>query len=183
MTMTPLHGSIPVFAHQNRDRSDEFKFLAAGCLKKNSNIDHESSTKSVSFHSIQILEFRPTLGDNPSVRTGPPLTISLIPQRIDTIDVDLYELFRNRRRDKESIWLSTRDRTETLLSEGYTEEDILSAIAEVDRIKFQRYISARYDPEALLRSDEERIILLEEAAVRNVVDNEARPSSTMLASY
>jgi hypothetical protein len=79
------------------------------------------------------------------VREGPPVTISWTPERIDERRLDEYEIFRDRRRDKLALFLSTTNRVERLLSEGYTAEDIQKAVAECRKAKTERLLSRYCD--------------------------------------
>jgi hypothetical protein len=82
-----------------------------------------------------------------SIHSGPPLTLAGDPLKKLTTDVELYELFRDRRRDKVGLTLSARQRTEILLNAGYTEKMILDAVETVQRCRYERYVSAQFDPE------------------------------------
>jgi hypothetical protein len=75
------------------------------------------------------------------VHAGPPIQIGWTPQKIDLLELDIYEVFRHRRRDRHALQLSTYKRTEALLLHGYTEDEILAACAECERVKYERLIS------------------------------------------
>jgi hypothetical protein len=75
------------------------------------------------------------------VHAGPPIQIGWTPQKIDLLELDIYEVFRHRRRDRHALQLSTYKRTEVLLLHGYTEDEILAACSECERVKYERLIS------------------------------------------
>ena len=113
--------------------------------EKSSRKDHR---RKVSFSDITILEFPVSLGCNPSCSQGPPLTLSGVdPQKVQTTNVELYELFRDRRRDKVGLTLTARQRTEILLGAGYTEDDISDAVKALRQLRYERLLNARLDRE------------------------------------
>ncbi|KAG7340769.1 hypothetical protein IV203_024312 [Nitzschia inconspicua] len=159
MTMSTTYNDSPCGHYSDSEESFEYPPLSrpscqqSGCFKCSSNATQAESRfhgglrstrhrKSVSFDSIRILEFPPALGDNPSVRDGPPLTLSWRPQRIKEQRLDVYEIFRDRRRERPDLFLPTSLRIKTLLLEGYTEEELMDASAECVKVKRERFVSA-----------------------------------------
>ena len=60
----------------------------------------------VSFSNVEIIELPYTLGDNPSVSSGAPISASWIAQKRTILDLDFFERFRPERRNKRALQLS-----------------------------------------------------------------------------
>jgi hypothetical protein len=67
-------------------------------------------SRAVSFKTVEIYEHAYELGDNPSVSNGPPLTISWEQQDVHLLDLNQYELSRDRRKSKAQFRLTNKDR-------------------------------------------------------------------------
>jgi hypothetical protein len=112
------------------------------CLKQASSTPARSKTKTVSFDSIQLNEHYVILGDNPSVSSGPPLTIAWESQACQHSSVDDYEEERPTRRNKESLVIPRNVREEWLRKSGFARSDMVEAQRNVQKIKRQRAASA-----------------------------------------
>mmetsp|Transcript_117183 Transcript_117183/g.164834 ORF Transcript_117183/g.164834 Transcript_117183/m.164834 type:complete len:155 (+) Transcript_117183:28-492(+) len=84
-----------------------------------------SSKKTVSFSTIEIIEFPITLGDNPSVSSGAPLTIEWTPQDRCQFELDVFEKYRPRRRHSSRLAIAPHIREEVLLAHGFGLDEIL----------------------------------------------------------
>lgn len=96
--------------------------------------------RSVSFHKIVIREYERTVGDNPSVSSGPPIGIgwSYDPQH-SVLDVDEYEATRPARRSSIECKMPPSIRERLLREEwGYARSDITKAIRDVNIHKSKR---------------------------------------------
>ena len=91
--------------------------------------------KHVGFSTIEIIEFPITLGCNPSVSSGPPLTIEWEPQQRTTFDLDMFEEYRPERRHRLELPLDAFIREEVLVESGIG----------LDQILFWKEISAEND--------------------------------------
>jgi hypothetical protein len=80
------------------------------------------------------------IGDQ--VHEGPPIQLGRTPERINVVEIDTYELFRHRRRDRHALAISTDERFFTLLSLGYSEDEIIAATVECAKVKHERCLSA-----------------------------------------
>jgi hypothetical protein len=76
------------------------------------------------------------------VQDGPPVQIGWTPEKENVLAINVYEVFRPRRRDRTDLFLSTDERTETLLLQGYSEDEIHAASTECARVKYERCLSA-----------------------------------------
>jgi len=96
--------------------------------------------KRVSFDFIQIREYEQVLGDNPSVSSGPPLSIGWkFCQESATYAIDDYESLHPQRRASSELRIPAEVRKATLMNEfGFSEKDIKESCAEVNRVKVKR---------------------------------------------
>jgi hypothetical protein len=95
-------------------------------------------TKKLSFDKVEIIELAITLGDNPSVSAGAPLTVEWKSQKRTTFQLDFFEKFRPERRSRSSLVISTEDRKGLLLNHGFCLEEIVDASLEAARIRRDR---------------------------------------------
>uniref|UniRef100_A0A7S1BH83 Uncharacterized protein n=1 Tax=Corethron hystrix TaxID=216773 RepID=A0A7S1BH83_9STRA len=97
----------------------------------------------VSFDNIHILEFLPALGDNPSCRCGPPITIRREHSDERFIDLEKYEASKLENnignRKGQALYISSFVRRLSLTEEGeYSAKDIRRAQKDVESIKENR---------------------------------------------
>jgi len=102
------------------------------------------SAKTVIFHKVIIREYERTLGDNPSVRRGPAISIGwrYVPDAI-VIDLDEYETTRPPRRSKNEIIVPETVRMSMLKEYEFTTREIMAATKEVNITRKQRIQTAR----------------------------------------
>jgi hypothetical protein len=119
---------------------------ANGCLKvvtQEDSLNHlygseKSPTYFVQWSTIDVYSHEILLGDNPSVSSGPPLTISWMAHEHHPISIDDYEKSKPERRRKVEM-LSPRQRREDLLiSAGYNRSDLKAAGNEAAAIRQMR---------------------------------------------
>jgi hypothetical protein len=95
--------------------------------------------RSVQFRSIEILEFAYTVGDNPSVSSGVPLSMEWTPQMKTIIPVYVFETHRPPRSCEFSPRrICSRRREKILLRNGCSIEDMTTAAKDVLRIQNER---------------------------------------------
>jgi hypothetical protein len=104
------------------------------------NNEYPTLTRSVSFSSVDIKEFKMTLGHHPSVSSGPPVMLDITPMASQVVPLDDYEASRSqtRRRTRRQLKLSRTDRNGILDNEGFTPEQIQDACIEAKKIRQQR---------------------------------------------
>lgn len=100
--------------------------------------------RTVSFNQIEIKEFKMTLGDHPSARSGPPVRIDWNSKPVidRVVSLDEYELSRKplRRTSRKQLKLSYNDRKGILMQDqGFTQEEVNAAWNEALAIRKQRY--------------------------------------------
>ena len=92
----------------------------------------EKRKKSVKFNQVEIIEFPYTLGDNPSVSFGPPISMAYSHQ--DRFSVDLIEYDDAKqtihRRSMQEMRMDQMLRTHILQSSGHSLRDIMQATME-----------------------------------------------------
>jgi hypothetical protein len=111
--------------------------------RKNASLKSVSMTRNVSFSSIDIKEFKMTLGDHPSAVSGPPIRIdwSSKPTIESVVSLDEFEQIRKPlRRKRKQLKLTNHQRKEILLNQqGFTQDEINKAWVEAQQIRQQRY--------------------------------------------
>jgi len=112
-------------------QNDEAEYLTDDDRKLQSS---SSSRKRVAFGSVQVREYNRTIGDNPFVRVGVPVSLDWQFSERSEVPIDEYEQSRPPR--KAVLRLSSITRRNMLLNVwGYTEEDIANADKEIQKIK------------------------------------------------
>jgi hypothetical protein len=117
--------------------------------------------RSVQFRSIEILEFAYTVGDNPSVRSGVPLSMEWIHQMKTVIPLCFFESHRPPRSRGECgpRRLSSRHREKVLLRNGCSIQDMTTAARDALRIQEERaFTSYQLQTQKLMRSRRKREI-------------------------
>lgn len=92
----------------------------------------------VSFNKISIREYPRTLGDNPSVSVGPPLTLDW-DYNTAVFSIEDYEANRPERRTKENLVLPRNLRVNILKYEcGISRSEMAESIRKVNAVKANR---------------------------------------------
>jgi hypothetical protein len=98
----------------------------------------QQAKKSVRFKTIEIFEYPITLGDNPSVTSGAPLTIEWEVQRKSKFPLEYFEKHRPAHKQKNSLRISGKGRKQLLLRCGFSHEEIINAALEATEMKKER---------------------------------------------
>lgn len=102
--------------------------------------DTDNSKKSaVSFGTVRVHQHRLTLGDNPGVSTGVPLTLGWDVEDSETYDLQSFE--RNNASEEHKLSRITRGKRELIASEHHSRGSILQRGNEVREIKKSRETS------------------------------------------
>ena len=118
----------------------------------------ESSNSSVAFGSVMIRSYAQTLGDNPSVSYGPPISLDWEYDEHPEVTLDDYEDKRAPRRSVRQMVLSYYMRKNILnWVYGVSEDELSAAHTQVKREKLRRTVTCTLVPlmpvqAALLRS-------------------------------
>ena len=97
----------------------------------------QSVRSNVSFQSVSVREYPRCLGDNPSVSSGPPISIGWKAQKNEEFSIDDYEA--GRVRSSRCARIPARKRAEILLDEWEeTMKDVVTASRDSKNIRNQR---------------------------------------------
>ena len=107
-----------------------------------------SSSKSVSFTSVTIRSYEQTIGDNPAVSYGTPISLDWKYEEHDSIELDSYEIKRslNRRTRRQMVIDHYRRKNLILYEFGCTKEEMNRARKDADKIKFHRSVTLSFLP-------------------------------------
>mmetsp|Transcript_26340 Transcript_26340/g.37103 ORF Transcript_26340/g.37103 Transcript_26340/m.37103 type:complete len:289 (+) Transcript_26340:172-1038(+) len=100
------------------------------------------SSSSVSFKDVQIRDYDLTIGDNPSVSYGPPISLDWEYEERSPLCINEYESSRQPRRSLRQMGLNYYERINILShTYGYSEEDLKLAKKETKKVKKQRSLT------------------------------------------
>lgn len=71
-----------------------------------------SDDQKVRFENIEILEFHYTMGDNPSVTSGCPISLGMDLVNRVNLDVNFYEKNRGKRKHRKKLIMPVPDRAQ-----------------------------------------------------------------------
>jgi hypothetical protein len=122
-----------------------------GCLKVHTHDDSlqksyqsdELESKRVGFSTVEVRSHAMILGDNPSVSSGPPVTIDWKHQGVTECDLTQYEESKPMRRSKSEIALPAHLREAWLREQGYGSSELARASKEVKKVKKGRSAAIR----------------------------------------
>jgi hypothetical protein len=106
----------------------------------------KKSGSQVQFLHITIREYDQTLGDNPSVSYGPPISLDWNYTQNEATCLDEYEGTRPQRRSLRQMGMNYYQRKGVLTRYGYSEEEMKSAKREANKAKTQRAITKQFLP-------------------------------------
>jgi hypothetical protein len=121
--------------------------------KPTKKVDFQNATVQVHIHAI-------TLGDNPSVRNGPP--VSLDWKKLESITYKLEDFFLSkdeRRRTENELLLPKSLRRELLLSNGFAQEELRQVERQMKSIRKSRKINSASVPTTITTQQRLKMIL------------------------
>ena len=105
------------------------------------------SSLSVSFAEVRIRSYDQTVGDNPSVSYGPPITLDWSYEEMEPISIDSYEDARGKRRTLREMILSYYHRRNVLSWQyGISDEELKLAKKQANKVKFERSVTQVFLP-------------------------------------
>ena len=110
----------------------------------------------VSFSTVQIREYKQTVGANPFCSYGCPISLDWEYEEMDIEDLRIYEANRPPRRSRHDMLLTHYQRRDTLLLSGHSMEELDRATKESNRERFRREMTITFLPVFIL---EERLVL------------------------
>jgi len=91
--------------------------------------------RSVGFSTVEVRSHAMILGDNPSVSSGPPVTLDWTHQDVMECDLSQYEKSKPLRRSKSEICIPSYLRESWLRDQGYARSELTEVSKEIDMIK------------------------------------------------
>ena len=93
--------------------------------------------KAIKFNRLEIIEFPYTLGDNPSVSSGPPISMGPIHQDRFSVDLIEYDVAKQsiHRRSTPEMRMDQMLRTRILQSSGHSLREIMQATIEAQNCR------------------------------------------------
>jgi hypothetical protein len=104
----------------------------------------KKSSSKVSFQNVTIREYGLTLGDNPCVSYGPPVSLDWNYSEKKALSLDLYEGNRPQRRSMRQMTINHYQRKHLLTMHGHTEEEIKQAKRDASKVKRQRAVTRQF---------------------------------------
>ena len=111
------------------------------------NNNPQNMKRTTSFSTLEIREYKITIGDNPGGRNGPPISLDWNYCERSTVKmcIDKYEKLRPPRRERHEMYMPGKIRMWTLLKElGYSLREIDAASKAADTIRKKRHKSIKY---------------------------------------
>ena len=130
--------SMVTLHHPNDSNAPKLK----SCLSANQLIAADPN-KSVSFSVVQTRAYERTVGDNPSTRSGPPLTLSWDYEKLPSVPIDAYESHKGPRRGRMEYCVPRFVREELLQDAGVSRSDMVEAAKQVRKVQKQRLQSMK----------------------------------------
>lgn len=118
----------------------------------------------VHFSSVEIREYKITIGDNPCCSNGAPVTLDWDYTSKEPVSIDSFEAKHPRRRTRKQLLLNYYQRRDMLWREGHTIDEIKDASKEVDKERFRRSVSLYFQP--IFRIEE--VITLTATSIQNM---------------
>ena len=142
-----------VFTGRGTKQSQNYKILEKQKAKMADQQSPITNSKSVRFHSIEIIECPVTIGDNPSVSSGVPITIEWTCQKRTKLGLEFFEKFRPPRRScMKKLRLKSSQREKLLRKAGHTTEEIDDAIHRAEIAIEQRFETMQELQQAKLKA-------------------------------
>lgn len=140
---------------------------ASGSSRNSASSSGPRMRRNVSFHSVDVREYDRIIGDNPSCRSGPPLSLDWSYSKESQKDLDEYEIERSSSRvdQKSKLFVNKYKRRNMLAFHwGHTEEEMKEARRHTKKTQRQRSITRTLLP---LQKAEEVYV-----SVRNFISKE-----------
>ena len=99
-------------------------------------------TSGVAFKDVVIREYGQTVGDNPCVSYGPPISLDWDYEEFESVGIDEYEGSRGQRRNLRQMILSYYQRRNLLTWQyGFSEEELKLAKRQANKAKSERAVT------------------------------------------
>lgn len=98
--------------------------------------------RGIRFCAVHVRDYAQTVGDNPSVSYGPPISLDWEYTARDAVTVDAYETARGRRRNLRQMMMNHYHRVNVLTHAcGFSEDVLRAAQKAAERIRTQRAVT------------------------------------------
>jgi hypothetical protein len=105
----------------------------------------------VRFHVIQVREYEQTMGDNPSVSYGTPISLDWEYEELEPVDLEVYEATRGPRRPMRQMILNYYKRRNILTWRcGFSEEELKVAQSEATKTRRARAMTKALLPAQIM---------------------------------
>lgn len=109
----------------------------------------QQKCSNVGFASVQIREYDQTIGDNPSVSYGPPISLDWEYTQLESVTLEQYEAHRAPRRTLRQMCMNYYTRRNVLTYKfGYEEDEVKAASKQADKAKRERAVTKYFLPYA-----------------------------------
>jgi len=132
------YGSLNLLA----DKTDPLPKSKGHSLSRSAHVRRGRPTdmkRNVSFDKLDVREYAITLGDNPAVSRGPPISLSWNYIEETSVDLEQFEATRAPRRTKGQMIMGSQVRRQILREQGgFTKSELKAATENVMKIKKER---------------------------------------------
>jgi len=129
--------------------SEEFETCSLATFSSDiSSAGSSTHKRRVSFNSVKIRSYQQTMGDNPAVSYGTPISLDWDFEEHDIQDIDVYECEKGlSRRSSRQMVMSYIQRKNLLAREyGFTEDELVQGKKDVEKTKFLRGVTNYFLP-------------------------------------
>jgi hypothetical protein len=96
----------------------------------------------VNFQSVVIREYQQTIGDNPSVSYGTPISLDWDYEQHSPLPLDMYEASKLRKRSLRELFVNHYQRKNLLIHKyGHSEDEVKAAKYQTNKVRSQREMS------------------------------------------
>jgi hypothetical protein len=154
-SMKPLTYEIPIkkdgrsfyLTHKSLSKQDTKCVRSMSDLNSPDESNPKQFGRSVSFHEVQIRSYGQTVGDNPCVGYGPPISLDWDYEEAEHMALDDYELHRGKRREPRQMMMNYYHRMNLLTyMYGWSKEELEAVDKKVCRDKLKRGITRYFLP-------------------------------------
>jgi hypothetical protein len=141
----------------------------------------KSFKRNVSFAKIHVRDYELTVGDNPAVGYGAPVSLDWTYVEHDPLELDQYEDNRPKRRNPQQMHLNSVQREHILQLHNFSSDEIKKAKRDAERIQRQRFITAYFAPYMKIEDVLESAARKTKRFIRKARSGSAPPSAMQAA--
>jgi hypothetical protein len=103
--------------------------------------DGSATRRNIKFESVKVREYNVTIGDHPNCYSGAPVQLDWDYDELSACDIEEYENERGPRRSHTQMFMNKRYRNQVLQEAGHTEDELIKAEKDVQKIQRQRELT------------------------------------------